>query len=144
MILEKYAELGLAYQSFSDMQVAHFVKCADLLEEVILGRAAARRCSAAVKGEVMVEVRDGQGQVARACEDRGFKAKAWVIEGLSSAQALPLALRHLSRTERLSAGSTFQNLGSRNRRSRLDTSGNQMKRCARVRQLVTQTSSVLY
>ena len=63
----------------------------------------ARRCAAAVKGEVMVEVSDGQGQVARACEDRGFKTKTWVIEGLSSAQALPLALRHLSQNGRLLA-----------------------------------------
>ena len=63
----------------------------------------ARRCAAAVKGALMVEVSDGQGQVARACEDRGFKAKTWVIEGLSSSQAPPLALRHLSKKGRLLA-----------------------------------------
>ena len=63
----------------------------------------ARRCAAAVKGEVMVEVSDGQGQAARACEEKGFKAKTWVIEGLSGAQALLLALHHLSRRARLSA-----------------------------------------
>ena len=37
-----------------------------------------RGCAAAVKGDMVVEVSDGQGQVARACEDRGSKAKALV------------------------------------------------------------------
>ena len=32
MRYEKHARLALAYQSFSDMQIAHFEKCADLLE----------------------------------------------------------------------------------------------------------------
>ena len=81
----------------------HVEKCADMLEEVILGHGRARRCAAAVKGEVMMEVSDGQGQAARACEEKGFKAKTWVIGGLSGAQALLLALHHLSRRARLSA-----------------------------------------
>ena len=49
-----------------------------------------RGCAAAVKGEVVVEVSDGHGQVARACEDRGFKAKTWVPDGFAAAQALLL------------------------------------------------------
>ena len=39
-IVEQHAKLDMAYQSFRDMHVVHFVTCADLLEEVILGRAA--------------------------------------------------------------------------------------------------------
>ena len=37
---EKHARLVLAYQSFSDVQIAHFERCADLLEAVIVGRVA--------------------------------------------------------------------------------------------------------
>ena len=51
----------------------------------------------------MVEVSDGRGQVARACEDRGFKHKTWVRDGFAAAQALPLALRHHVRKQRLLA-----------------------------------------
>ena len=36
MRYETRERLTLAYQSCSDMQIAHFVRCADLLEEVIL------------------------------------------------------------------------------------------------------------
>ena len=59
-----------------------------------------RGCAAALKGEVVVEVSEGYGQVARACEDRGFKAKTWVPDGFAAAQALLLALRHLVRKQR--------------------------------------------
>ena len=71
MRYEKHARLALAYQSFSDMQIAHFEKCEDVIEGTILG-CAAPRCAAAVKGELVVEVSEGHGQIARACEDRGF------------------------------------------------------------------------
>ena len=36
----QHERLALAYQSFSDIQIAKFEKCEDLLEVVILGRAA--------------------------------------------------------------------------------------------------------
>ena len=82
----------MAYQSFSDMQIAYFEKCEDLLEEVILGRAAP-----------VVDVSEGHGEIARACEDRGFKAKTWVPGGLAAAKALLRALQHLLRKQRLLA-----------------------------------------
>ena len=50
-----------------------------------------------------MEVSEGDGQVARACEDRGCKAKTWIPGGVAADQALPLALRHLSQKQRLSA-----------------------------------------
>ena len=56
----------------------------------------ARRCAAAMKSEVVVEVSEGDGQVARACEDGGVKAKTWIPGGVAADQVLPLALRHLS------------------------------------------------
>ena len=52
-----------------------------------------------------MEVSEGDGQVARVCEDRGFKAKMWVLDGVAADQALPLAMRHLSQKQRLLAGS---------------------------------------
>ena len=42
-------------------------------------------------------------RVARACEDRGLKAKTWVPDGFATAQALLLTLRHLVRKQRQQA-----------------------------------------
>ena len=72
MRYEKTCEIGSGVPVIQRLAVAHLEKCAYLLEEVIPWARRARRCAAAVKGEVMVEVSDGQGQVARACEDRVF------------------------------------------------------------------------
>ena len=44
-----------------------------------------RCCAAAVKGEVVVEIGEGHGQVARACEDRGLEAKTWLPGGIVAA-----------------------------------------------------------
>ena len=96
---KKRERLPLAYPSFSRA-------CREMRRSARGGdpwARRARRCAAAVKGEVKVEVSDGQGQAARACEEKGFKAKTWVIEGLSGAQALLLPLHHLSRRARQSA-----------------------------------------
>ena len=67
------------------------------------GRAAPVVAPPLLKGDVVVEVSEGNGQVARACEDRGFKAKTWVPDGFAAAQALLLALRHFVRKQRLLA-----------------------------------------
>ena len=55
----------------------------------------ARRGPAAMKSEVIVEASEGDGQVARACEDRGLKAQTWISGGVAVDHALPLALRQL-------------------------------------------------
>ena len=54
-----------------------------------------------MKSEVMVEVSEGDGQVARAC--RGLKTKTWILGGVAADSALPIALRHLSLKHSLSA-----------------------------------------
>ena len=63
----------------------------------------ARGSAATMKSAVVVEVSEGDGQGARACEDRGCKAKAWIPGGVAADHALHLALRHLFQKQRLSA-----------------------------------------
>ena len=63
ILFEKQAKLGLTCQSLRDMHVAHFEKCADVLEGGDPWARRTRRCAAAVKGDVMVEVSDGQGRL---------------------------------------------------------------------------------
>ena len=56
-----------------------------------------------MKSEVMVKVSEGNGQVARACEDGGFEVQTWIPGGVAGDHALTLALRHLSQKQRLFA-----------------------------------------
>ena len=56
-----------------------------------------------MKSEVMVEVSEGDGQIARAREDGCLKAKTWNPGGVAADQALPLVLRHLLIKKSLSA-----------------------------------------
>ena len=62
-----------------------------------------RGCAAAVKGEVVVDVSDGHGQVARAREDRGFEAKIRASRWTRCGSSPSFALRRLVRKQRLLA-----------------------------------------
>ena len=48
----------------------------------------ARRGTAAMKSDVIVKVSERNGQVAQACDDRGFKVKTWIPGGIASDHAL--------------------------------------------------------
>ena len=52
----------------------------------------ARRCEAATKSEVMVEI----SRLLELAKTEALKAKTWIPGGVVADQALPLALRHLS------------------------------------------------
>ena len=74
MQYEEQTMLALAYQAFSSMQFREMGSSARGGDP---WACRARRCAAAVKSEVVVEVSEGQGQVARACEAGGLTAKTW-------------------------------------------------------------------